>query len=246
MTSSREQFGRTADAYAKSAVHARGEDLELLVRAIEPSDGVLLDIGTGAGHTLAALASKFRRAIGVDPTPEMLRAAKGVLRERKAGALLVQGDVEALPFREDSANAITCRVAAHHFQHPDASFSEIARVLSRGGTLYLVDNYAPADAGLDDFINTVERLRDPSHVREYAIAEWQSLLRAAGLRSELRERWRTRIELDDWLARSQTPPPQAAEVRRRFREAPPKARETFGIDEAGFVLLKALLVAAKP
>ncbi len=244
MTSAREQFGRTAPAYATSAVHARGADLELLARIVEPAE-LFVDVGTGAGHTLAALAPKFGLAIGLDPTPEMLRVARGVLAERGVAARLVQADVAALPFVDESIAVVTCRVAAHHFANAGEAFAEIARVLAPSGTLYLVDNFAPDDPTLDDFINTLERVRDPSHVREHTLGEWQELLSAKGLRSAVRETWRTRLEVDDWLARSQTTAEQAAEVRRRLREAAPAAVHAFGIGERHFTLLKALIVAAK-
>ncbi len=248
MTSAREQFGRTAQAYATSAVHARGGDLELLARIVEPGEvpsDVLIDVGTGAGHTLAALAGKFRLAVGLDPTPEMLHVARGVLRERGASARLVGGDVSLLPFKDQAAAAITCRVAGHHFVRPLEAFVEIARVLRRDGTFYLVDNYAPEDRTLDEFINGIERLRDPSHVREYTLVEWQQLLRDAGLRSEVRELSGLHLELDDWLARSQTPPAEAAEVRRRLRGAPIAAVVAFGITDTGFHLLRTIIVAKK-
>ncbi len=247
MGAAREQFGRTAQAYATSAVHARGADLELLAKLVElRSEGTLVDVGTGAGHTLVALAGKLPLLVGLDPTPEMLRAARGVLAERGVAARLVQADVAALPFAQGSVAVVTCRVAAHHFPKPRQAFAEIARVLAPGGRLYLVDNYAPRDPALDDFINTLERLRDPSHVREQTLGEWQELLAANGLRPAVLQRWRTALEIDDWLARSRTPPERATEVRRRLREAPAAAREAFGIGEREFNLHKALVLATKP
>ena len=246
MTSAREQFGRTAQAYATSAVHARGADLDLLQRLIERRDaGALVDVGTGAGHTLVALAGRRPLLVGLDPTPEMLRAARGVLQERAVAASLVQGEADELPFADGRVDVITCRVAAHHFPKPREAFAEIARALAPGGVLYLVDNYAPDDPALDDFINSLERLRDPSHVRAYTLAEWQRLLADAGLRPSLRERWRMPLQIEDWLARSQTPPDQAAEARRRLRDANPSALDAFGISEREFNLLKALFVATK-
>ena len=243
MTSARQQFGRTAGAYAASAVHARGWDLDLLARIVDPrADGVLVDIGTGAGHTLAALAGKRPRLIGLDPTPEMLGAASGLLRERGVAARLVQGEAGALPFAAGAASLITCRIAAHHFPDASGAFAEMARILAPGGSLYFIDNYAPDDPALDDFINSLERLRDPSHVREQTLGEWQRLLSAAGLRPAVIACWRTRIDLDDWLDRAHTPPANAAMVRRRLREAAPEAAGVFAIDPRGFSLHKAFIV----
>lgn len=245
MTSSREQFGKVAQAYAKSWVHARGADLERLA-ALVPASGTLLDVGTGAGHTLAAIASKFDRAIGLDPTPQMLAAARGVLREHDVRAHLVEADAAALPLAERSVDVVTSRVAAHHFPDPSSAFREIARVLRPGGTLYLIDNYAPEQLSLDSFINSLERLRDPSHIRAYPLSQWLALLEAAGFRTRVDFRDRVQLDVEDWLARSRTPPNAAAAVRERLRRAPSEAREAFAIEATHFSTYRAVIVAHKP
>jgi SAM-dependent methyltransferase len=47
---------------------------EVVARYLRPSDEVL-DIGTGDGVRFASLAGKFRRGLGIDPDPEMVRLA---------------------------------------------------------------------------------------------------------------------------------------------------------------------------
>jgi hypothetical protein len=47
---------------------------EVVARYLQPSDDVL-DIGTGDGVRFASLAGRFRRGLGIDPDPEMLRLA---------------------------------------------------------------------------------------------------------------------------------------------------------------------------
>ncbi|OLC57268.1 MAG: hypothetical protein AUH85_03965 [Chloroflexi bacterium 13_1_40CM_4_68_4] len=244
MTSSREQFGRVAEAYAESWVHARGADLERLNALVQPS-GTLVDVGTGAGHTLAAVAAKFDRAIGLDPTPQMLAAARGVLRDRGVHAHLVEADAAALPLADSMVDVVTSRVAAHHFPDAPRAFGEMARVLRPGGALYLIDNCAPEEPALDKFINGLERLRDPSHVRAYSLSEWLALLSTAGFRPKVDLRDRVQLNVEDWLARSQTPPPAAAEVRDRLRRASAAAREAFTIDETHFSTNRVIIVGTK-
>jgi len=177
------QFGRTAAAYVESPSHARGEDLERIVAlAAEHGGEHVVDVGTGVGHTLRRVAPSFRTAIGVDATREMLDAGKGVLAGAGIGnAVLVQADATALPIASGSSDVVTSRLAAHHFADAAGAFREIARILRPGGLLVLVDNYAPDDPELQRFINEVETLRDPSHVRNYTVAGWSDLLQQAGL-----------------------------------------------------------------
>ena len=242
------QFGRTAAAYVESPSHARGEDLERIVAlAAEHGGEHVVDVGTGVGHTLRRVAPSFRTAIGVDATREMLDAGKGVLAGAGIGnAVLVQADATALPIASGSSDVVTSRLAAHHFADAAGAFREIARILRPGGLLVLVDNYAPDDPELQRFINEVETLRDPSHVRNYTVAGWSDLLQQAGLRTTVdSDTAVTKLTTENWLERSQTPRDRAEEVRRRLRSASPSAVAAFQIAPTTFAVRKLILIGRK-
>ena len=159
-----------------------------------------LDVGTGAGHTALALAPHVRLVLALDITPEMLAEARRLgAANGVANLRLVEGAVEAVPVRPRSCDIVTCRVAAHHFRAADKAIAEMARVLRPGGRLLLVDNYAPDRPELDEFINRLEVLRDPSHVREHTLAQWQGFMAAADLRVEIRALDCIRLEFADWV-----------------------------------------------
>lgn len=238
------QFGRAAAAYVESATHARGEDLDRVVALASEHGGErVVDIGTGVGHTLRRVAPGFRSAVGVDATREMLAAGGGVLAGAGVtNALLVQADATALPIASSSADVVTSRLAAHHFADAPGAFREIARILRAGGLFVLVDNYAPNELELDHFINELETLRDPSHVRNHTVAGWRELLERSGLRAIVdSDTSVTKLTTENWLERSQTPPDRAEEVRRRLRTAPPAAVEAFQITPATFAVRKLIL-----
>jgi SAM-dependent methyltransferase len=242
------QFGRTAAAYVESASHARGEDLDRIVAlATEHGGERVVDVGTGVGHTLRRVAPSFRRAVGVDATREMLAAGAGVLIGAGVdNALLVQADATALPLASDSADMVTSRLAAHHFVDAAGAFREIARILRPGGLFVLVDNYAPDDPELQRFINELETLRDPSHVRNHTVAGWRELVERAGLRTTVdSDRGVTRLRTENWLERSQTSSEGAAEVRRRLLAASSAAVAAFGIGPTTFAVRKLILCARK-
>jgi SAM-dependent methyltransferase len=242
------QFGRTAAAYVESPNHAKGEDLDRIVAlAIEHGGERVVDVGTGVGHTLRRVAPTFRAAVGVDATREMLEAGVAVLASAGiANARLIQADATALPIATGSADVVTSRLAAHHFADAAGAFREIARILRVGGLFVLVDNYAPDEPELDRFINEVERLRDPSHMRNHSVTGWRELLERAGLRTTVdSDTSVTKLTTENWLERSQTPPDRAEEVRRRLRTAPPSAVAAFQIAPTTFAVRKLILIGRK-
>ena len=242
------QFGRTAAAYVESATHARGADLDRIVTLATQHGGErLVDVGTGVAHTLRRLAPHFPAGVGIDATREMLQAGRAVLGAANIrNALLVQADATKLPIASDSADVITSRLAAHHFADAAAAFREIARVLRADGLFILVDNFAPDDPALDRFINELEKLRDPSHVRNHTVGGWRELLEDAGLRTTIdSDSSVTKLTTDDWLERSQTPADRAQEVRRRLRTASRAAVDAFQITPGTFAVRKLILLGRK-
>jgi ubiquinone/menaquinone biosynthesis C-methylase UbiE len=102
---------------------------------------------------------------------------------------------EDLPFADSSFEVVACRVAAHHFEDPAAALRELARVSSE---LVLVsDNLYCGEAGEE-----ADRLRDPTHVRNYSEDEWRVLFSDVGLEVEVFEREEKRLELEPWLERA--------------------------------------------
>ena len=247
-----DQFAPSAEAYVASSVHAHAEDLRRMVALVElRGDERVLDIATGGGHTALAFAPHVREVVATDLTPAMLAAAERFITGQGVSNVRFEpADAEALPFADASLDVITCRVAAHHFGDAGRFVREVARVLKADGRFILVDTIAPADPALDAFIDAIERLRDPTHVRDYTEAEWRKICGAAGLVVEHTETWRKLIPFDDWCRRMRVADDTRAELIRRFVSAPPAAQRSFAI-EAGeegirqFSLHALLLVARR-
>ena len=249
----RVQFGRVASKYRCSADHTDMEDLDLLFRglALDPGHRVL-DVATGGGHTAAALAGRSGRVVASDLTPSMLREARGLAAEHRAGNILfTAADAEALPFRDDAFDRVTCRIAPHHFSDVRTAVAEMARVTRPGGRIGIIDSTVPGDPSLDAFLNGVEKVRDPSHVRSYRVEEWLEFLAGAGLLLlQAASIWKTHA-FPEWVARTGRPKAVQREVETIFLSAFPLARETFRIHtEEGRIVSysdeKAIFVAGKP
>jgi ubiquinone/menaquinone biosynthesis C-methylase UbiE len=244
------QFGAVAANYAASFTHSQGPDLDRLVeRAKALAPKTMLDAGCGTGHTALALAASGIRMTALDLTPEMLEQGRGLAKERALEISFDLGDVEALPYPDASFDAVSSRLAAHHFPNPRRAVSEFMRVLRPGGTFLLSDVVSYEEPLADTFLQAMELLRDPSHVRDHRVDEWVEMISTAGGRAELVDTWPLVQAFDSWIERMQTPAPEEAVLRRMFEAAPAEARAALGLGEGterGFTLTVALIEAQRP
>jgi SAM-dependent methyltransferase len=142
-----------------------------------------------------------------------------------------QGDVEHLDFADASFDLVVSRFAAHHFPHPQRAVRELARVLKPVGAFLLVDVVSPVEPAVDTFLNAVELLRDPSHVRDHSIDQWRAMFEVAGLRFEALGGWPLRLEFKSWVERMETPPAAVAQIRALLDVAPKEVREALAVEE---------------
>jgi plasmid stability protein len=113
---------------------------------------------------------------------------------------------EDLPFAGASFDLAATRVAAHHFADVAQATKELARVASK--RVIVVDNL---DMG--PTVEEAEKIRDPSHVRNYSEAEWRDFLTAAGLVVEEVRTFDFPIEVEPWLERTACTGKDAERVR---------------------------------
>ena len=236
----REQFGATAHAYAASEIHARGDDLGVMVAHAQRTLGDLagvrvLDVATGAGHTAVAFANAGAWVAALDLTPEMLDVAREVAGDRveRGSVAFHEGRAEALPFGDESFDIVTCRIAAHHFEDPATFLREARRVLAPGGRFLLVDNIAPEDADVASTMNRIERVRDPSHVRAYDLVTWLAWLHGMGFAIEALHRWRRRKDYASWTERSGMTDAAAEALAQEILALPEAMRAYFRVEVEG-------------
>lgn len=190
-------FGDSADGYRVSEMHREGADLDTLAAWCEESTRAL-DVATGAGHTASALAAAgVPTVVASDASPSMVATTRASFPDVRG----VVTDAERLPLAADSFDAVTCRIAAHHFPDPQTFVEEVARVLRPGSTFALEDNVAPEDEALDVFVNELEAMRDPTHLRSHKTSTWQQWLEDTGFAVEDTDHLMKTLEYEQWMNR---------------------------------------------
>jgi ubiquinone/menaquinone biosynthesis C-methylase UbiE len=241
------QFGPAARSYLESAVHAGGQDLELMARLVgERPDAAAIDVGCGGGHVAFRLAGLVGRVVAYDLSAEMLAVVAEEARRRGLGNLTTeQGTAESLSPPPASFDVAATRYSAHHWRDLGAGLARMRRAVKRDGLAVFMDAASPGSPLLDTWLQAFELLRDPSHVRDYSPAEWRTALIAAGFRPTQEAAFRVRLDFASWIKRMNTPPAHAEAIRSLQRRAGPEVRRHFAIGDDGSFSIDSLLIAAE-
>ena len=199
----RSQFGASAELYATSDVHAKGESLSILLELIKPKqDWYVLDVATGAGHTAFTFAPYVKRVVAIDLTEEMLVKCNELATRRGITNFETKNaDAEDLPFDDSMFDLVTCRLALHHFPNPDRALNEFNRVLKSGGVLGLTDNITVSDEIAGKYYNEYEKLRDPSHHWVFHLEELLKMLKKSNFNPIDTHILSKEFEFNEWADR---------------------------------------------
>ncbi|WP_187695437.1 class I SAM-dependent methyltransferase [Oceanobacillus piezotolerans] len=195
-------FSRNKESYVKSSTHAQGNDLSLLPSWLNPTQEMsVLDIATGGGHVAKKLAPYVKTVFATDLTREMLDNTASHLKHYNNIHYVIV-DAEDLPFLDNSFDIITCRIAAHHFPNPMTFIKEVQRVLKADGKFLLIDNIAPENQKYDQFINSLEKIRDYSHYRSHSVSEWNRFFKTHHLVIDKEKKNKKQLPFKEWVNRT--------------------------------------------
>jgi ubiquinone/menaquinone biosynthesis C-methylase UbiE len=117
------------------------QSIEPLLDAAGIARGMnMLDIATGPGYVAAAAARRGAMVTGLDFSSEMVALASS----RYPDIRFREGNAEALPFADESFDAVVICFGLLHFPDADQALREAFRVLRHGGRLG-ISVWAPAD-----------------------------------------------------------------------------------------------------
>lgn len=150
-------------------------------------DGMrVLDVGCGTGKFAFRLSDFFNnaRVDGVDLSDSMIKKAKAKLKDEPINFRI--GDVEHLPYDEETFDVITCSHSFHHYPNQLKAVTEMHRVLKHDGRLMIVDGCRDNLLGkiIFDVVTIVE-----GHVYHVFEREMRDMLLQAGFDKVMQKRF---------------------------------------------------------
>ncbi len=182
----RHQFNRQAEQFANFKM-TRSETIFRFIHDFceFKSDDRLLDVACGSGAFVNYCAKRLKAAVGADLSDELIRLAKRDQNSQVSEAsLFLCGDVEYLPFPDNSFSLVTCRSALHHMEKPHRVLKEMKRVVSDDGKVCIQDMTSFSDPVADAYFEKMEKLVDQSHHRTLRPSEIKQLLISQDLQIE--------------------------------------------------------------
>ena len=182
----REEFNRWAEA-------GRGDEMEqhhlpivepmLALIEFKPQDRVL-DVGCGTGWLVCKMASLVPAglAAGVDVSDAMLRRAEA-LSVQLLNVVFARGGADAIPWDSGFFTKVLSVESAYYWPEPARGLSEIFRVLSPGGSAWILINYYRDNPHCHQW---GELLKTPTQL--LFAAEWTELFRQAGFHNVANQR----------------------------------------------------------
>ncbi len=250
----REQFGRAADGYIHDKGFATGDDLDTMVRLLQPMpDDNMLDVACGGGHTALRFAPLVRSVVASDLTMVMLKKAQEHISEEDDvdNITFREADAEDLPFPAGAFTLLTCRVAPHHFPDIVRALSEFHRVLRRGGRIGIVDTALPDDPEIAEWYQTMEKMRDPTHIQAFTEEAWREMIQEAGFILHETVIVSKTHDFPTWAKRAGLKRDEIARLNKFFVDAPEKVQdyfqiETFAGEVESYTDRKVVVYASRP
>ncbi|MDI2113406.1 class I SAM-dependent methyltransferase [Commensalibacter nepenthis] len=199
-----QSYNPRAKQYVTSQVHAFGPDLEQIKELLKNENKAsLLDLGCGGGHVSYCAAPLVKEVVACDISQTMLDAVLQTAQEKALNNITTQkAPAEQLPFKDHQFDWVISRFSSHHWHNLAQGIAEIKRVLHPNGTVIIIDTIAPLDKTADSFLQTIELLRDHSHVRNYNIAEYTQLFAIHGFTLHSITQRELDLEFNGWINRT--------------------------------------------
>ncbi|RKG36177.1 class I SAM-dependent methyltransferase [Acinetobacter guerrae] len=244
-----QQYQDKSEAYLNSIVHAQGIEFEKIREVLQQqSFKRVLDLGCGGGHVTYHIAPDVEQVIAYDLTAEMVNLVLQQASQRNLNNVIgQQGPAEKLPFDDQSICCVVSRYSAHHWQNVPQAMSEIFRVLKPKGSVIFIDILGNQQPVLDTFLQSIEIIRDPSHVRDYSLAEWMTFAERAGFKIDQIEKQNLKLNFQSWVERMQTPAEAVATLRYLQQKASDVVKNYYQIQPDGSFQSEVMyLVLTKP
>jgi len=229
------QYHDKSEAYLNSATHAQGVEFSKMQHVCRNyTQAQLLDLGCGGGHVSYQMASAVESIIAYDLSVEMLQLVEAQAQQRGLHNIRTQvGVAEQLPFADHSFDIVISRYSAHHWQSLKKALSEVHRVLKPKGAAIFFDVLGSCDPMLDTFLQCIEMIRDPSHVRDYSLSEWLEWVEYYGFEIDVVEKQSLALDFKAWVQRMKTPAMAVETIRELQEKVSDHVRDYYQIQSDG-------------
>jgi ubiquinone/menaquinone biosynthesis C-methylase UbiE len=169
--------------------------------------------------------------------------AKESARRGHANISTVRGMAESLPFPDGTFDLVVTRYSAHHWSDVPRAVTEMRRVLKPGGMAVAMDVFAPDSPLLDTWLQSLELLRDPSHVRDHSLKEWRRYFADAGIGVKTVDSFRLRQEFKPWIDRMAPPESHVAAIRSLQEGAAAEVVRHFAFEANGSFTIDTMVIS---
>ncbi len=133
---SEEGYDLYAEFYDQKSAYLDSFEGHALLKMMKALKGKrVLDLGCGTGRIVPELLKTANEVVGLDTSKKMLEVAK----KKFPNVEFVCGEAKALPFEDESFDAVVATFLIVHIPNPEICFEEVYRVLKPGG-VFLVTN----------------------------------------------------------------------------------------------------------
>lgn len=148
------------------------------------AEGRVLEIGVGSGLNFAFYGAAARSVIGLEPSAELLRMARGRARAAQVPITLLDASAEAIPLDAGSIDTVVTTWTLCTIPDAPRALSEMRRVLKPSGALLFVEHGRAPEAGVARWQDRIDplwsRLAGGCHLNR----KMDDLVAAAGFRIE--------------------------------------------------------------
>ena len=114
------------------------DSIEHCVIRLAPKPGErILDVATGTGWAARRIAARGASVIGIDLASDLIEAARTYAADARLPIAFQIGDAEALPFEDQSFDAVISTCGVMFVSQPELAAAELARICKKGGRVGL-------------------------------------------------------------------------------------------------------------
>jgi ubiquinone/menaquinone biosynthesis C-methylase UbiE len=157
--------------------------IQFALSKILPLNGRILEVGSGKGRFLTALARKVANpitSVDIDPAEQRFAIQQTAYYGVDARIQFEIRDAERLGWPAGRFDAVVTMNAMHHIPDPWRALAEMVRLLKPGGKLAVCD-FSASGFYLMDRLQQAEGKTHPHPARQFPA--WQSWLRAQGFKT---------------------------------------------------------------